>query len=65
MAPDWLEPLMKWVVVPLAAWNWRMHSNQAHHRTEIEVLKAQQQSQNQTLHEIKTILRDIQQALRK
>jgi ABC-type iron transport system FetAB ATPase subunit len=45
-AMDVLEAVMKWVVAPVAAFVWILHSKQQTHSTDIEVLKAQASATN-------------------
>jgi len=76
MTPDWLDPIMKYIVVPLAVWNWRLHTRQNSGHTRQEVFEAKmealektqtesQRSNSQRFDAIMTKLDSIEQALRK
>lgn len=71
-----LDSLMRWVVVPLAAFIWVIYQRQQDHHTDIEVLKTKQEASKQAHDREMKELRDtikaifqkldtIEQALRK
>jgi len=41
---DILESVMKWIVAPVAAFVWLLHTKTQQHATEIAVIKATQQA---------------------
>ena len=70
---DMIEPILRWLVAPLVAFVWLMHTRLNKHDTEIAVLKSKYEA-DKTAHDremketIKAIfqkLDNIEQALRK
>lgn len=63
--PAWLEPAMKWVVVPVLGWLWMIHKQQGRHSTDIAVLQTKADAHTRHQEQIMTKLDGIEAALRK
>ncbi|KIC22432.1 hypothetical protein [Leisingera sp. ANG-Vp] len=63
--PEWITPLMQWIVLPVLGWMGLLHSRQSQNATDIAVLKAKTDVQAQQYDRIMTMLDGIEQALRK
>jgi len=63
--PDWLDPIMRWFILPALGWLGVLHNRQAKHATDIAVLQAKSAGQEKQFERIMNKLDGIEKALRK
>jgi hypothetical protein len=63
--PDWINPVMQWVVVPVLGWLGLLHSRQAKQNTDIAVLQTKIETHAHQYDRIMKKLDGIEAALRK
>ncbi|MEQ3680103.1 hypothetical protein [Pseudophaeobacter sp.] len=63
--PDWLSPVMQWIVLPALGWLGFLHNKQSKHATDIAVLQTKADAHTQQYNQIMTKLDGIEEALRK
>ena len=63
--PEWLDPLMKYVLIPVSGLLVILHRAQGEHSTRLAVLESEQKNINTSLIEILKKLNSIELHLRK
>ncbi|MDE4272674.1 hypothetical protein PXK58_02320 [Phaeobacter gallaeciensis] len=63
--PDWLSPIMQWVVLPALGWLGLLHNKQSKHATDIAVLQTKADAHTRQHEQIMSKLDQIEEALRK
>ena len=63
--PDWLSPIMNWIVVPLMGWLWHLTGKLSKNSTDIAVLQTKAEVHTRQYDQIMSKLDGIEAALRK
>ena len=63
--PDWLSPIINWIVLPLLGWLWHLQGKQSKMTTDIAVLQTKAETHADQHSQILSKLDGIEAALRK